>query len=225
MEATARPDLLARLVHIARERFGFFPSHYHNTIGCPWVARMLEDLPRNSRMLDIGTGVSALPVFLGERGAIVDCVDSHPIIRTPPPGADWNEWGFFDYGRIHPNLTAYHCEIADFTPHGNFDAIYSVAAIAHMPRSARENAFERCRILLRPGGMLLLTVDLIPSSDFLWNRREGQELEPRAQHGTIADVSRELTGLGFELNHVRVHRMLPASRTDLLFIHCTLTDS
>ena len=148
--------------------------------------------------------------------------DSHPVVRTRPPALDWNEWGFFDYGQVHRNLTAHHCTIADFKSSDTFDAVYSVGAIAHMTRAVREDALQRCRELLRPGGVLLLTADLIPSTDFMWNLSEGREVEPPAQHGTIADVSRQLTLLGFHINEARVHRMVPKSRTDLLFINCIL---
>jgi SAM-dependent methyltransferase len=222
MAAAARPDLLGRLVDSSRRIFGFFPSHYHHTIGCPWVARMLEDLPRSYRVLDIGAGLSAVPVLLAEQGAIVDCVDSHAVVRTLPPSPDWNEWGFFDYGQLHPNLTAHHCAIGDFKTSDTFNAVYSVGAIAHMPRTVREDALQRCSALLRPGGVLLLTADLIPSTDFIWNFSEGREVETPEQHGTIDDVSRQLTLLGFQINEARVHRMVPKSRTDLLFINCIL---
>jgi SAM-dependent methyltransferase len=222
MNSAARPDLLRQLVGISRRTFGFFPSHYHHWIGYPWVARALEDLPRCARVLDIGAGLSALPVFLAERSAVVDCVDSHPVVRTPPPAFDWNEWGFFDYGQVHQNITAHHCAIADFKSSDTFNAVYSVGAIAHMPRVVREDALQRCSELLRPGGVLLLTADLIPSTDFVWNLSEGREVEPPAQHGTVADVSRQLTLLGFQINEARIHRMVPKSRTDLLFINCIL---
>jgi SAM-dependent methyltransferase len=223
MASAARPDLLGRLVDISRRTFGFFPSHYHHTIGCPWVARTLEDLPRSSRVLDSGAGLSALPVCLAENGAVVDCVDVHPVVRTPPPAPDWNEWGFFDYRQVHPNLTSHHCAIADFKSSGAFNAVYSVGAIAHMTRPVRENALQRCCELLRPGGVLLLTADLIPSTDFIWNLSEGREVEPPEQHGSIGGVSQQLTLLGFQINEVRVHRMVPMSRTDLLFINCALS--
>jgi SAM-dependent methyltransferase len=165
-----------------------------------------------------------LPVFFAEMGAIVDCVDPHPVVRTPPARADWNEWGFFEYGRVHRNLTAHHCAIADFAPSDSFDAIYSTGVIAHMRRTVREHALHRCSILLRPGGTLTLTADLVPSTDFLWNLSEGRVLEPPGQHGTVADALRELRCWGFQIREARVHRMVPRSRTDLLFINCKSQD-
>jgi SAM-dependent methyltransferase len=222
IDAAARPDLLRQLVDTSRRTFNFFTSHYPHTINYPWVARTLEDLPRGSRVLDIGAGVSPLPLFLAERGAMVDCVDPHQTVRTPPPADDWNEWGFFDYGRVHPNLTAHHCTIADFAPSYNFDVIYWVSVIAHMPRLVREDALQRCRVLLQPGGVLLLAVDLIPATDALWTLSEGREVEPPAHHGTTDDLLQQLGLSGFQINEARVARSVPKSRTDLLFINCSL---
>ena len=222
LEAAARPDLLTELVGTARRSFGFFPDHHHHTIGGPWVARLLEDVPQGSRVLDVGAGLSALPVFLAESGQIVDCVDSHPIVRTPPPTADWNEWGFFDYARLHANLRAHHCPIAEFVPPHRFDVIYSVAVFAHLSASERRMAFLVCRNLLRPGRTFLATLDLIPGTELLWNTREGSEVELAERHGGIIEVRHELADLGFRIEELRVHRMVPRSRTDLLFVRCVL---
>ena len=71
---------------------------------------------------------------------------------------------------------------------------------------------------MRPGGLLVLTIDLIPASDFIWNRTEGREVEPLIRHGTIHGVTDLLTGLGFDLDEVKITRSVHQSRTDLLFI-------
>ena len=134
MASAARPDLLKQLVDISRRIFGFFASNSFASIWYPWVARTLEYLPKGTRILDIGAGLSPLPVFLAEKGFVVECIDPHRLKRVPPPSADWNEWGFFDYGRVHPNLRSYHCAIADFPSSGRFDVIYSVGVLAHVPR-------------------------------------------------------------------------------------------
>jgi SAM-dependent methyltransferase len=218
MAAADHPDLLRRLVEISRRAFGFYTQHYQHTINYPWLAARLEKLRPGSCALDIGAGLNPLPLFLAERGVFVDCVDKHRLIRTPPVAADWNEWGFFDYRLLHPNLSAHHCDIADFQPSSEFAAIYSACAIAHMPSVLRQEVFRRCREWLRPGGTLLLALDLIPSSDFIWNLSEGQDVEPLLQHGTISDLLRQLTGLRFRVYEQKVIRAIYRARTDLLFV-------
>jgi hypothetical protein len=66
-----------------------------------------------------------------------------------------------------------------------------------------------------------LAIDVILSSDFLWNRSEGLEVEAPIQHGTVADVVDQLVTLGFQMNESRILRGLYKSRTDLVFTNCT----
>jgi hypothetical protein len=72
---------------------------------------------------------------------------------------------------------------------------------------------------LRPGGRLLLAIDVIPASDFLWNRSEGEEVEPPVAHGTTFDVADQLRALGLRVVEWTLLRGVPASRTDLLLVH------
>ena len=65
---------------------------------------------------------------------------------------------------------------------------------------------------------MLLALDMIPSSEFLWNRCEGVEVEPPARHGTVTDLTDQLEALRFRINERRVVRSIPGARTDLLLI-------
>jgi 2-polyprenyl-3-methyl-5-hydroxy-6-metoxy-1,4-benzoquinol methylase len=222
MSAAGRPDLLYKLVELSRQAFGFFTTSFHHTNNYPWAAAHLEHLTEGSRALEIGAGLNPLPLFLAQRGIFVDCVDGSSIIRTPPPAGDWNEWGFFDYSALHSKLMSYHCDIAKFTPEFAYDVIYSICVIAHMPRATREDTIRRCRRWLKPGGTLLLAIDLIPVSDFLWNRGGGP-VEPPSKHGTMHDVMSQLSELGFAIVEQTVFRNVPRhDRTELLFIACKL---
>lgn len=217
-----RRDLLRDIVDRARQAFGFFTSHYSHTLSYPWVLERLEDLPSGAEILDVGAGVSALPLILAGHGMLVDCVDGSGTIRKLPVGPDWNEWGFFDYSVLNSNIHSYHCKIQDFTPANLYDAIYSVGVISHMPRSERVNALRLMRSWLKPGGKLVLSIALIPTTDFLWNRYEGREVEPPEIHGLRSDVLTELEILGFRITENRVSRDIHASPTDLLFLECSL---
>jgi hypothetical protein len=219
-----RPDLLRKIVELSRRAFGFFTnSGFHYTINYPWAAAHLEHLTEGARALEIGAGLNPLPLFLAERGVFVDCVDGSSIIRTPPPADDWNEWGYFDYSVFHSELTSHHCNVANFIPRSAFEVIYSICVVAHMSRATREETLRRCRKWLKPGGTLLLAIDLIPATDFLWNRGEGL-LEPPPEHGTMHDVMSQLFELDFAIAEQTVVRNVPRhSRTELLFIACKLS--
>jgi cyclopropane fatty-acyl-phospholipid synthase-like methyltransferase len=218
----AGPDLLDRLMTISRNAFGAWDEYCLYPIMYPWVAARLDGLAPGSRVLDIGAGVSPLPLFAAECGLLVDCVDRSPILRTLPLPEGWNGWGFFDYSHLNRDIAAHNCAIEEFQPSHSFDAIYSAGCIAHVARAVREDTFRRCRQWLRSDGIMLHAIELIPSSDFVWNRCEGREVEPPVRHGTVNDVVDWLTALGFQINERRVVRAIPEARTDLLLIDCSV---
>jgi 2-polyprenyl-3-methyl-5-hydroxy-6-metoxy-1,4-benzoquinol methylase len=217
-----RPDLLRYLVDLSRETFGLYPCHFPRTLEYPWVAEKLETLRPGQRVLDIGAGLNPLPLFLARRGVKVDTVDSHPLVRVLPADPGWNEWGFFDYARVHPNLRSHHLDALTFEPESPFDVVYSVSVIEHMPRATWEGILARCRRWLAAKGRLVLTIDLIPGTESLWNYSEGQVVEPVAVHGSVTDFVQCLTNLGFTPTEVSIQEKVPKSRTDLLFVDCVL---
>jgi hypothetical protein len=215
--ATAeRPDLLRQLVHLSRNVFGSYTRHYPHTINYPWAASRLEDLPSESRLLEIGAGVNPLPLFLAEKGMFVDCVDGSDFTRTLPPGDDWNEWGYFDYGTLHSRLASYNVSSTDFEPAEQYDAIYCISVIALMPTPVREATLRLCRTWLKPGGKLVLAIDLIAGTETLWNRGGSEETPER--HGTWRDVESHLLALGFHVTESRIERDIPHSPVDLHFL-------
>jgi 2-polyprenyl-3-methyl-5-hydroxy-6-metoxy-1,4-benzoquinol methylase len=219
---TKRPDLLRHLVDLSRETFGFYTSHFPRTIEYPWVAEKLETLQPGQRVLDIGAGLNPLPLFLARRGVKVDTVDSHPLVRVPPTNPSWNEWGFYDYARVHPNLRSHQMNAFDFEPAAPLDLVYSVSVIEHMPRATWEAILARCRRWLAKNGRLVLTIDLIPGTESLWNYSEGKVVEPVSVHGEIADLVRFLDSLGFTPLESCVFEQVPKSKTDLFFIDCVV---
>jgi 2-polyprenyl-3-methyl-5-hydroxy-6-metoxy-1,4-benzoquinol methylase len=213
-----RPDLLDELVATARAVFGFFPNHYPYTFNYPWVLERLEPLPPGARVLDVGAGVSPLPIVLAQRGLQVDCIDSSPTSRTMPVTAEWNEWGFFDYSTVNPHIRSCQREAHGYESAPTYDRVYSVSVLAHMSRLDRDKTVERVPGWLKPGGRLLLAVDLLPKSDFLWNRSEGVEVEPPTEHGTVDDLLASMERAGLRVTERRIRRTVYASRTDLLFL-------
>lgn len=215
-----RPDLLRQLVDLSRGTFGFYTGHFPRTIEYPWVAEKLETLHPGQRVLDVGAGLNPLPLFLSRRGVKVDTLDSHPVVRVPPTTPNWNEWGFYDYARVHPNLRSHHLNALTFQPESAFDVVYSVSVIEHMPRAVWEAMLDRCRGWLARNGRLVLTIDLIPGTQLLWNYSEGVAVEPVEVHGNVDDFVSCLRKLDFTPTEISIRRQVPKSRTDLLFIDC-----
>jgi len=215
-----RPDILRHLVDLSRETFGFYTCHYPRTIEYPWVAEKLEGLRPGQRVLDVGAGLNPVPLFLARRGVKVDTVDSHPEVRTPPTTSHWNEWGFYDYARAHPNLRSHHLSALDFEPESPLDVVYSVSVIEHMPRAIWEALLARCRRWLARDSRLVLTIDLIPGTESLWNYSEGVVVEPVEVHGNVSDFVGCLRKHGFTPREISIQRHVPKSKTDLLFVDC-----
>ena len=84
MAAQNNPDLLGQLVELSRGAFGFYPSYFPYTITYPWASERLERVPAGSRALDIGAGVTPVPLYLARKGVTVECVDNSKHIRTLP---------------------------------------------------------------------------------------------------------------------------------------------
>jgi cyclopropane fatty-acyl-phospholipid synthase-like methyltransferase len=213
-----RPDILEQLVVTGRAVFGFFTSHYPHALNYAWALERLEPLVPGARVLDVGAGVSPLPIILSRRGILVETVDKSSRIRTMPVGSDWDEWGFFDYSVVDARIRSYHRDVREHVPARPYDRVFSVGALAHMTRTEREETVRLISQWLEPGGRLLLAIDLLPKSDFLWNRSEGVEVEPPPEHGTVDDLLASIERADLRVTEKRIRRTVYASRTDLLFL-------
>lgn len=214
------PGLLDELVGISRKEFGWFTKHLPRSFEYPWVAAHIEQ-PAGKKILDIGAGVSPLPLYFAAKGAKVTTVDFSPIIREKGKGEKtWNEWGFLDYHTLHSGIDSHNCDVCTLEfPKRSFDVVYSVSVLEHVPAEARRRIFSRIAEWLRPGGDLLLTIDVHPLTQVLWNRNQGMTVEEPTIHGTLAGMVHELRGEGFSLVARQSLRDLPQTAVDCIFLH------
>ena len=210
------PELLGALLATSKAAFGISWRHHPHLVNYPWVAARLADIRAGERVLDVGAGATPLPVYFAARGIKVDTIDEADFARVLPPDHTWNEWGYLDYSGIDASISSFNLPVTAFAPSAPYDAIYSVSVITFMGAAVREALMERCRAWLNPGGRLLLANDLIPGTDWLWNRG-GSDAEPEV-HGTYRSVEDQLRRLGFRVAESRVLRQVPRSRTDLHFL-------
>lgn len=222
LAGSPHPELLKSLVALGRDKLGFFPQTIIRCIEYPWIAARMPRRLDGLRVLDMGAGVSPLPLWLARQGAQVTTVDGHRLIRQPPAQPHWNEWGFLDYGLIDRHIRSYNCLMQDLRNAGPFELIYSVSVIEHIPAEARRAVLAAVKDNLVPGGRLLLTLDLIPGTDRLWDLSEGQPVDEGADHGTIADFFGELAALGFRVTEKTEFRGIEGSRTELLMVDARL---
>lgn len=217
------PDwkLLLELIQVSRKHLGFFPSTIIRTIEYPWFAQRLQNLSGH-RVLDIGAGICALPLWLADKGWKVVTIDNHSRVRQPPAQPNWNEWGFIDYSALSPSIESLQLSVTDYTPEDKFDSIYSVSVIEHMPASVRRQTIAGMASWLAPGGRIFLSLDLVPDTDDLWPLSEGVVVDPDTPHGTLQSILEELTGAGLTILETSVRRAIRGSRTDVAFIEAAL---
>lgn len=219
LASSPTPAMLQSLVDVSRRRFGWFTRHPSRAFEYPWVASRLGRL-RAGAVVDVGAGVSPLPLFLALRGLRPITVDDSTLIRDPAAGMDgWDEWGFLDYARLDPNIRAVNGDAADLDlPDGSCAAAYSVSVVEHMPAVTRRRLWPRLADWLAADAPLVLTVDLIPDTDRLWNRASGHEVEPTEVHGDLAELAQELALHGFDLDERVDLRGLPGMRADVALL-------
>jgi 2-polyprenyl-3-methyl-5-hydroxy-6-metoxy-1,4-benzoquinol methylase len=218
------PDwpLLNELVALSREQLGFFPKTVIRTVEYPWFARRLER-HAGERVLDVGAGVCALPLWLALRGCHVTTVDSHSLTRDPRQrGNNWNEWGFLDYGLLDERIVSLQVDAATYSALESFDAIYSVSVLEHLPAELRRAIFANLRRQLSPDGRLYMSFDLVPGTDDLWLLSEGQVVEDPGVHGDIDTILSEMRGLGFRIDEFTKVRHIQGSRTDIVMLEASL---
>ena len=211
---------LVEVVGRSRGVLGFFPDHLPRAIEYPWILQRVRDAgaSRAARVLDVGAGVNVLPVILHDDGAQVTTVDGHDVERTVDRRDAWNEWGFLDYSTLRAGIQSVRSAYERFESGEPFDVIYSVSVIEHLPAGLRRLWVERMARQVRPGGLVLLTVDIRPLSRALWNFSEGQPVEDAAAHGTLDDLLAECARQHLALDEIQMLDWLPASRVGVALI-------
>ncbi len=111
----------------------------------PWALQRAE-LRRGARVLDAGCGASIFPVYLAQAGMHTSACD-----LEIPVGLGELHGVAIDYRRA--DLLHLPFETAEF------DAVFCISVIEHLPRDAAQAALQELGRVLRPGGRLLLTTD------------------------------------------------------------------
>ena len=216
-----RKDLLRLIMDISRSRLGFYTKTSIRAIEYPWALEKITEA-NPTEILDIGAGVSPLPIILAEKGHSIKTIDFHSINRELRHQSGWNEWGFLDYSVIVPTIKSYNLDVLKYHPKKKIDVIYSVSVVEHMPKRIWERLIKLAAKWLKPSGRFIVTLDLIPETELLWNFSEGVEVETPAQHGSLNDFRETLKRNNLIEKDFRIVRNIPSSRTDLALLSCEL---
>lgn len=216
---TIYPETLDAIVALSRKTFGWYTKHALRCIEYPWIVERCRSL--GDHVLDVGAGVSPVPVFLATReNKKVVTVDYNSSVVAYEAVARRNEWGFLDYSVVDPSMSSHNVDISDFKPEQKFDVIYSISVIEHMPAEIRRKMVGVFGEVAAPNADVLLTIDLYGASMDLWNHDRGEPVEPRETHGSLRDVTAEFEALGFETRYLEIlRRSRPDTPGDLAMLH------
>ncbi|GII81014.1 S-adenosylmethionine-dependent methyltransferase [Sphaerisporangium rufum] len=188
-------------------RFGPFAYQRNNhtrLFEYPW-AYFTAAVEPGMRVVDVGGGLGGLQFVLASEGCEVVNVD--PEARQVQDWADKRGWtGFPSVGvplteQNHKRLNdAFKTDVRLVTdkiqdvdlPKGTFDRAFCLSVIEHVGQEEARDMLRAMHSLLRPGGLVLLTIDL-----FLDCKPFG--VLDHNVWGTNVDVYEMVSGLGFEV--------------------------
>jgi 2-polyprenyl-3-methyl-5-hydroxy-6-metoxy-1,4-benzoquinol methylase len=222
INTSENPKLITELASLSRKYFGWYTRQLSRSTEYPWVLQQMAEVA-GKVILDLGAGVSPLPIYLAEHGAKVITLDNSQTVRELTQDTkSWSGWGFLDYSKIDPSVISLNNEVRDMSFRaGSFDCVYSVSVIEHIAKSIRAQMWGRLFTWLKKRGRLVLTLDLYPKSDDLWNRSQGKIVEPVTEHGNLHTLLREITKEGFELTTSRRVTGFQEPTYDVMFLSFT----
>ena len=166
----------------------------------------MDKAEAGSRIVDIGAGVNPLVPYLTAHGYEVHTVDpsrepgSGPPNRIGPVG-DSSITPPSTWPKNHGTARLKRCPSTS-----NFDVAYSISVIEHLTADDRRGLFHALAQRVRPGGTVVLTVDLARNTNDLWNKAQGQVVESVRHHGSLGGLVREAKQVGFAILDVQVVR-------------------
>jgi hypothetical protein len=180
---------------LSKSSFGWVSEHRTRMWEYPWtlrqVSRRLGD--RTPTAADVGAGTSPVPVALSRMGL-------HAIVVDPGPDSTVRsqEWTWTDYADFGIETRRAGMEDLDVSP-AHLGFIVCISVIEHVPSAVRRAGLARFANALEEGGVCILTVDLVPNSDRVWNRARRRQVEPDSDHGSVSDIIHEAAAQGLDL--------------------------
>jgi ubiquinone/menaquinone biosynthesis C-methylase UbiE len=170
-------DLLARYIEPSATRQESLLTRYRRIVA--WPVRQLEysfvldaaPPVAGQRMLDAGCGITPLAHVYASAGAEAHAIDGDASLINL-----LSEEGRSLYGE------SVHYAAGDVTrleyPDHTFDVVASISVLEHLPRGRDTAAVREMLRVLKPGGVLAITVDVVPPA------------QPTSLRATISSVAR-----------------------------------
>jgi cyclopropane fatty-acyl-phospholipid synthase-like methyltransferase len=168
----------------AAKTVGYFAFQTNNTtrqFEYPWAFDALQVRP-GLRILEIGGGLAGLQFVLDRAGCDVVNVDPGDGLFNPswPPTTATMVRLNKLFGT---NVTMLNCFLHEARfPDESFDRVVSISVFEHIPPEILSGILSEVRRVLKPGGLLVMTVDLFLDVqpfcrcriESLWTQRLGQ---------------------------------------------------
>jgi len=162
---------------------------------CRWPFRQLEysfaleallnHLRPGDRYLDAGCGVTPLAHVIANSGVRAEACDGDQreieALRDLKPETIYGSY---------VNFSAQDLTQLGY-PNGSFDAISCISVLEHIPAPHDQQALRELWRVLKPGGLMVLTVDFIPG-DAAGYRHYWRRLRGLMRNGRLAEVGRAL---------------------------------
>jgi hypothetical protein len=185
---------------LSRRSFGWTTPHRTRWWEYPWILREVERRISGRAMtaLDAGAGKSPMPIALAGLGLQTTVADPNSQEQTGKNSG--GEWDWTDYSPWGVETRCAGMEEKLFKK-ASLGVAVSVSVIEHIPADVRRAGLMAMSTALEPGGVMVLTVDLVKGSRQLWNRVLDIEVEPLDVHGTVEDMIAEAHDAGLQLVH------------------------
>jgi SAM-dependent methyltransferase len=149
-----KPEIAARLIEINRQFYQNFAAEFSATRARvnPGVARVLDEIPLDANILDLGCGNGSVALALKQHG-----LNGHYLgLDFSPELLEVARQELADSLNFQFILADLAADWSSQLPSGGFDPILSFAAFHHIPsRDARRAFLEQARTCLAPGGRFI----------------------------------------------------------------------
>jgi len=139
--------------------FAVQPNTWTRAVEYPWVVEQLAGI-RRGRILEIGGALSGLQFVLASMGHEVHNAD--PFVDYGDGHYDLDPLAFHERmnNAFRTSVTLHRTTVPQLTLLEKFDAVLCVSTIEHLTPEQCEETMRAAVSMLKPGGLVVLTVDL-----------------------------------------------------------------
>ena len=146
------------IINSGRKHFGWFNQYFPKIFEYEWILNKLKTLT-NKKILDLGSGITPLPIILSNSHQIFTLDSSDNIFFPNDDPLTFQENGYFDYSYFTQGITSIHSDIFDAQlENGYFNTIFSLSMIENIVPAKRHSLLSKLFSSSTDDGELFLSV-------------------------------------------------------------------